>query len=622
MAVSPLIKIDPKKCTNCYTCIRVCPVKAIRAVSEKPSPVINNSRCVGCGDCINSCVPKAIKCRSSIAEAKAVLKSKERKVAIVSPSISAEFFDITDYRKFVQMIKMLGVDFVNEVSFAIDLLAYKYLALFSDFKGLYYISSCDPVVVSYVEKFQPELVKNLAPFVSPMVAMAKVVRKKYGEKVKVIYIGPDIASKDVALKSPMDAKVDAVITFPELRMLFSDMNIRENTVEFSEFDAPIGYKGSLYPLPNGLIQAADIDENLLTTNVTAAEGKKQMLEYIQEFKDNASIIHRHLHVTYGNSLSGPGISTKGNRLYKEYMVTKYANKRLMNFFRAEWYDNLQQYLTLDFSRTFKVDDQRIPDPPEAKLKKALELMGWSEKPNINCGQCGYKTCGEFTLNLAKGIVIPEMCSTYSIRSSKNYTETLKELNEKLAKTRHELHEREEQVKTEHNTAQQASDLTDAMLEKLRAGIVFVDYRMKVVKANNTFCGIMGEDVEDINEVIPGLRGADLQKIFPEDICNLFSYVLTESEPIDGRDVKHGNGLLNLSIFPIRENQIAGAIVRDMRAPEVQKAEVIKRVSEVIDKNLSMVQQIGFLLGEGASDIEKMLNSVIKFYNDDSKKKTQ
>ena len=56
----------------------------------------------------------------------------------------------------------------------------------------------------------------------------------------------------------------------------------------------------------------------------------------------------------------------------------------------------------------------------------------------------------------------------------------------------------------------------------------------------------------------------------------------------------------------------------MRAPEVQKAEVIRRVSEVIDKNLEMVQQIGFLLGEGASDIEKMLNSVIKFYEQDKK----
>jgi hypothetical protein len=34
---------------------------------------------------------------------------------------------------------------------------------------------------------------------------------------------------------------------------------------------------------------------------------------------------------------------------------------------------------------------------------------------------------------------------------------------------------------------------------------------------------------------------------------------------------------------------------------------------VIEKNLEMVQKIGFLLGEGASETEKMLNSIIASY---------
>jgi hypothetical protein len=34
---------------------------------------------------------------------------------------------------------------------------------------------------------------------------------------------------------------------------------------------------------------------------------------------------------------------------------------------------------------------------------------------------------------------------------------------------------------------------------------------------------------------------------------------------------------------------------------------------VIDKNLEMVQKIGFLLGEGASETEQMLNSIIESY---------
>ena len=89
---------------------------------------------------------------------------------------------------------------MNEVSFAVDLLAYKYLSLLNDFKGRYYITSNDPVVVSYIEKYHPNLISNLAPLVSPMIAMTKVVRNIYGKDIKVMYIGPEIARKEEALK--------------------------------------------------------------------------------------------------------------------------------------------------------------------------------------------------------------------------------------------------------------------------------------------------------------------------------------------------------------------------------------------------------------------------------------
>ncbi|MBN2486196.1 MAG: 4Fe-4S binding protein [Bacteroidales bacterium] len=615
MEKTPLVSINPDKCTSCYTCVRICPVKAISVNIKNPQPEIQPERCIGCGDCIKMCVPGAIYYRSGIEQAKQLLATKAKKVAIVSPSISAEFDDITDYRKFVQMIKSLNIDHVNEVSFAVDILAYKYLSLFGDFKGRYYITSCDPVVVSFVEKYHPNLVNNLTPFVPPMIAMSKIVHKKYGDDIKVIYIGPDIASKDVALKFSGSSKVDVVLTFPELRQLFKEMHIEENNVEFSEFDPPLGYKGSLYPIRNGFIQAADIDENLLTSMVISVEGKKEMLESIDEFEDNVKVIHRHLHVTYGNSLAGPGITDKGNQLFKEHLVIKYANKRLMNFYRAEWYHNLQEYITIDYNRQFEPNNQRLPDPPVAKVAEALKTLNWKPGRHSDCGQCGYASCRDFAIDMAKGIVIPEMCATFAISNSKYYSDTLKELNEKLTETRKALKETEDKVESEHNAATQALELTDAMLEKLRAGIVIVDYKLKIIKSNSTFCTILGGDAEEINEVIPGLAGADLNKLFTEDICNLFDYVLKNSESIDGRDVRHGESLLNISIFPIRENQVAGGIIRDMRAPEVQRAEVTRRVSEVIDKNLEMVQKIGFLLGESAADIEKMLNSVIQIYNE-------
>jgi hypothetical protein len=138
--------------------------------------------------------------------------------------------------------------------------------------------------------------------------------------------------------------------------------------------------------------------------------------------------------------------------------------------------------------------------------------------------------------------------------------------------------------------------------------------MKIIQSNSAFIKILGSEAEEINEVVPGLVGADLKRLLNPGILNLFTYVLTDGETIESRDIRLGETMLNVSIFPIVKNKVAGGIIRDMRAPEVQKTEVISRISEVIDKNLEMVQKIGFLMGEGASDIEKMLNSIIEFYN--------
>lgn len=617
--MNPLITLDKQECTRCLTCVRTCPVKAIHLHSGISVPEINHDRCIGCGDCFIMCGPKAITYRSSILEAKALFESGSKICAFLSPSISAEFDDISDYRKLVPMIKALGVQNVNEVSFAVDLLAYKYLSLLNDFKGRYYIASIDPVVVAYIEKYHPNIISNLAPLVSPMIAQAKVMRKIHGPDVRIIYIGPEIATKDEALKFDHDGKVDVVITFGELRQLFQEYNIDESNYEFSPIDGPLSYKGSLYPLRNGFAQAADMDENLLTASMFSIEGKMEMINAVNEFENNITTIQRHFCISFGNGLEGPGITKRGNRFYKEYQVIKYANKRLQNFFRVEWYENLQRFMDLDLSRSFTPDDQRLPNPSPEKVSEILAELGKSESDMMGCLECGYANCAEFARDIANGLTTPEMCFSYAIKSSSLHEESLHELNEKLAQARKALKESEEKTKHEKETALQASEFTNAMLEKLRAGVVIFDNMLKVVKANSTFTAILGVEAEQINEVVPGLAGADLNRLMPGNFVTLFSYVLTDNESIENRDIRLGDNLLNVSIFPIVKGKVAGGIIRDMRAPEVQRAEVINRITEVIDRNLEMVQKIGFLLGEGATDIEHMLNSIIEFYKGESKK---
>jgi sensor histidine kinase regulating citrate/malate metabolism len=162
-------------------------------------------------------------------------------------------------------------------------------------------------------------------------------------------------------------------------------------------------------------------------------------------------------------------------------------------------------------------------------------------------------------------------------------------------------------------AKEAMQTIETMLQKLPSSIVIVDEHLRVIQANQTLIHMLGTEVEEVNEVIPGLVGADIKTLLPFQIHNLFSYVMQNGEDIQNRDIYLNDQLYNISVFTIRKNKIVGAVMRDMQSPEIRKEEVVKRIGEAIDKNLEMVQKIGFLLGEGASETEQMLNSIIEFY---------
>lgn len=614
-AIHPLIEIQNEKCEICYACVRACPVTAIKVTKSHDFPEVVPERCIGCGDCILSCTPEAIHYRSSIEETKEILNGNGQVAAIVSPGIAAEFNDITDYRKFVQMIRELGFSYVNEASFGVDMVAYKFRELTHDFKGRYYISSNDPVVVFYIEKYKPALLSNLAPIVSPMVASARILKQQFGNDLKIVYIGPDIAGKEEALRYD---EINAVLTFVELRQLFDEFKINESNLEYSDFDPPLGYKGSLFPITNGFIQAADLDENLLNRVVLTIEGKKEMINALNEFETNIDQIQRHLNIFYGNSLIGPGTTKNGSRLLREALVIKYSNKRLKNFFRFEWNKNMQTFQNVDLSRSFIKNDQRLKEPSENKIQEILASLHPNVENNIGCEECGYASCRDLAIAISQGLATPEMCTTHALQNTKNYLKSLRTANEEITYLKTKLEQAEKLIDTEQHAAQSISELMSFMLQKLRAGIVIVDDQLKVVQTNAAFLKIIGEEAQEINEVIPGLVGADLKRLLPHSIHNLFAYVLKNNEEVDGRDLQLGESLINVSLFPIQKGKIAGGVIRDMSAPEVQKAEVMKRVTEAIDKNLELVQKIGFLLGEGASEIEKELNSIIEFYKKEQK----
>ncbi|MCK5692079.1 MAG: 4Fe-4S binding protein [Bacteroidales bacterium] len=607
-----LLKINSETCIACYACVRACPVKAIRVQTEQVKPEIIPQRCIGCGSCVAVCGPGAIEIRNSKDELQKILGAGKKVAALVDPSIAGEFPDITDYRKFVQMLRTLGFHYVHEVAFGVDLVARAYAKLFEETKGKYYIMSNDPVTVSFVEKYRTGLVPNLAPIMPPVAATASVVRKIAGEEVGLVHISPLIASKDEIRRFKGASRIDLAITFVELRELFIEANIHETDLEYSDFDAPLGYKGSFFPVANGIIQAAGLEEELHLTPVLTVEGEG-MINALNEFEENIGTIKHHFNLFYKEFLMGRGTSAGGKRFLRQSQLIKYVEKRFKTLDRGSWSASMDEFETLDLKHTFRTDDQSLPVPSDSKLKKILKDLDQLNPSAVGCGACGYASCTDFAIAIAQGLAIPEMCNTYASRNRQDHIRSLKISNEKLAQAQDLLKKSERLAQKENEAAREASEIVRRMLHKLPSMVVICDMNLKIIQTNDSFIHMLGEDAKEINEVVPGLTGADLKTLLPYNFYNLFTYVLVHNESITNRDIQHEGKMLNVSIFVIEKEKIVGAVIRDMSAPEVQKEEVVKRLTEVIDKNLGLAQQIGFILGEGTSETERMLNSIVESY---------
>jgi len=607
-----LLKINSETCIACYACVKACPVKAIRVQTEKVKPEIIPERCIGCGSCVAVCGPGAIEIRNSKDELRKILGSGKKVAALVDPSIAGEFPDITDYRKFVQMLRTLGFHFVHEVAFGVDLVARAYGKLFKKSKGKYYLMSNDPVTVSFIEKYRSGLVPNLAPIIPPVAATAQVARKMAGDDVALVHISPLIASKDEIRRFDGDSRIDLAITFVELRELFVEANIHETDLEYSDFDAPLGYKGSFFPVAKGIIQAAGIEEEFHLSPVITVEGEG-MIDAINEFEENIGTIKHHFNLFYKEFIMGRGTSAGGKRFLRQSQLIKYVEKRFKTLDRDAWSTSMDEFETLELGRTFRSDDQSLPEPKESQLKKILKEIDQSTPSEVGCGACGYASCTDFATAIAQGLAIPEMCNTYASRNRQDHIQSLKISNEKLAQAQDLLKKSERLAQKEKEAAREASEIVRRMLHKLPSMVVICDMNLKIIQTNDSFIEMLGEDAREINEVVPGLAGADLKTLLPYSFYNLFTYVLAQNESITNRDIHHEGKMLNVSVFVIEKEKIVGAVIRDMSAPEVQKEEVVKRLNEVIDKNLGLAQQIGFILGEGTSEAERMLNSIIESY---------
>jgi nitrogen-specific signal transduction histidine kinase len=366
-----------------------------------------------------------------------LLNSGQPVAACIAPSFPAEFTEIPDYHLLVGMIRQLGFAYVAEVSFGADMVAREYEKKIKNKGQQGSISSDCPAIVYFIRHYHPELVGNLAPISSPMLAMTRIMKKKYGEKVKVVFIGPCFAKKAET------GEVDEVLTFRELREMFQEKGISWENAAKSEFDPPFSRKGAIFPISRGLYFTANSTETIPEEQVVVAEGRINFKEAVREYEEGL-IGNKHLMLLCCDGcIMGPGTSPGGKRFARSAAVGEYVTQKLAAVDVLQWEAHIEEFKDLDYSQEFNPEDRRFEIPSEDKIMEALHAMGkFTPRDHLNCGTCGYDTCVEHAIAIVKGLAETEMCLPFTIEKLHDSIHSLNISNEKLAKAKAALRQSE------------------------------------------------------------------------------------------------------------------------------------------------------------------------------------
>ncbi len=393
-----------ERCRGCYACIRSCPAKAIR-VKDGIAGVMEE-RCVACGYCINICAAGAKQTTSEVDAVRQLLAKSGPVIALLSSSLPAAFPDVRP-RQMASALKRMGFSEVMETAFGAELVCREYEKLLNSDEPRPVLSSTCPAMVSFIEKFHPELIENLAPIVSPVVAMGRLIKWQYNPDARVVFIGPCIAKKTESTDEMVEGIVDAVLTFPELSYMLNDSGIDPALEEDGEISGPRPGLGRLWPVPGGLLKIAGISTDILSSDIVVAEGIDRAIGCLREFVEGRAKT-RFLDLFFCQGcIDGPAIDNDLSLFERRRLIVDYASGETDP---AGTKSDVEKYGGIDLSRGFTNRHTVLPEPDEKEINKALgEINKLRQDDQLNCGACGYSSCRELAMAVCQGVAENEMC---------------------------------------------------------------------------------------------------------------------------------------------------------------------------------------------------------------------
>ncbi|EJO5348549.1 4Fe-4S dicluster domain-containing protein [Clostridium botulinum] len=575
------INFKKANCKNCYKCLRSCPVKAIKFKNHQAK--IEIERCILCSRCVLVCPQNARKVANYLDKVKNALSEKKNIVASIAPSFMGNFN--VSYGKIIASLKKLGIKYAEETALGADITTKLYKNFIKETNKDYYITTACPSVNLLIEKYYPELVQYMLPFMSPMACHGKILKKVYGDNFFTLFIGPCTAKKAEHENYAFENSIDAVLTYEEYLTLLKENNINMDNLDSIDFDNKSLKLGSYYPVTGGIINSLKDtlqDKHIKSFYVDGVYACMDIFESIKKGHIKNSFIEASACV--GSCIGGPEVITNNHEYYNKLeKVQNYIENRQNH---AKYHkdkitnqDDLIK-LNLNFNRKFidKSLNKHIED--EKEIENILKSMGkYSKEDELNCGVCGYNTCRDKAQAILDGMAEPDMCL--------------------------------------HFMRSKAENISNIIFENTVNCIIMIDNKLNIIEINPA-----AEKTFMLEKNL--VKNKPINFLIKEED---FITVRESKNNILGKKISINNyGLVFIeSIIYIEKQNIFLLSLTDITEKEKNKKKLktlkessFNAAEEVIEKQMRVAQEIASLLGETTAETKITLTNLKKIVESSEK----
>lgn len=550
--MAEFLKLKKSDCKNCYKCIRHCPVKSIRFSGNRAYVVYDE--CILCGQCYVVCPQNAKETVDETEIVDAMLADGSAPViASVAPSFIA-YFEGASIGTLTDALKKLGFAGVEETARGATMVKREFEKMLLEKKQDVIITSCCHSVNLLIGKHYPNVMKYLAPVVSPMQAHCQDIKERF-PNAHTVFIGPCLSKKDEAY----NGTVDAVLTFRELAAMFRNAGI----VVENGTDVTPESRARLFPVVGGILKTMDLPDNGYTyLTVDGVENCKAALADIE----SGDLTHCFIEMSAcaGSCTGGP-------------IMEKFRNSPVRHTQAVMNYAGRKDFDVPDYGSAFLHKDRpniavekRMPS--EEEIRDILRRTGKnSPADELNCGSCGYDTCREKAIAVWQGKADISMCLPYLMEKAERFS--------------------------------------DNILRNTPNGILVVNEDLEVQQLNRAALEMF--DLKSASDVL-GEQVVRLMDPLP------FIEVLDEHKPVRGvrNYYPEYKRYLELTIIHDKTSRVLITILRDVTEEETERVEkeklgrqTVEIADKVVDKQMRIVQEIASLLGETAAETKIALTKL-------------